>query len=137
MVMVFPTPANEGYPYLVGTPVGPGNLLITAISNSYPMEVTITDSDLNTYIAGQEVVLTIPRPYGMTQADGKIGKIQSIDGTTFYLNIDSRSFDAFIVPGAGVKISRPASLSCWGSRNLQYNNSTNGVPYQNLNNEGN
>lgn len=135
---IFPPAPNNANRYLAPVAVVPGNLLITNITNAYPMVVTIEDSDLNTYQAGQDIRLTIPRPYGMYQADGKIGKILEIDNLDFHIDIDSRSFDVFTTPGHGNTISRPPSLSCAGSRNLQFNNETiNNVPVHNLNNIGN
>src|SRR3990167_6463173 len=132
-------PANpiDANTYLPGTLVIPGSLLITAITRAYPMVVTITDSTVNTYIVGQLVRLDIPVTYGMQQADGLIGQITVISGTDFSLSINSSGFDAFVVPGAGTTIARPASLSPAGSRNLEYNNSTRQVAFQNLNNIGN
>lgn len=136
--MIFPPALNNANTYLPPAVVVPGNLLITAITNAYPMVVTITDSDANTYIPGQLVTLTVPDSYGMFQANGLTGEIISIDGTDFSLNIDSRGFDVFAVPGAGVTISRPASLSPGGSRNLVFSNDATQVAFQNLNNnEGN
>lgn len=136
-MVVFPNAPNNANTYLPPVLVIPGALLITAITRSYPMVVSIVDSEVNTYIAGQNVLLTVPPSYGMTQANGLFGTILSISGTDFSLDLDSSGFDAFVVPGAGVTIERPASLSPYGSRNLQYNNGTNKVAFQNLNNVGN
>lgn len=132
-------PANpiDANTYLAPTQVIPGALLISAISRAYPMVVTIVDSDVNTYIAGQLVRLDVPHSYGMFQANGLIGEIKSISGDDFTLDINSSGFDIFAIPGAGNTIPRPASLSPAGSRNLSYNNSTSQVSFQNLNNEGN
>lgn len=136
-MMVFPPAPNNFNVYLPPVAVIPGNLLITNITNSYPMIVTIVDSDVNSYIPGQSVILTVPSTYGMNQANGKAAKILSIDDLDFYLDIDSRAFDVFVTPGAGNTIARPASLSCYGSTNLQFDNTTSKVGYQNLGNFGN
>jgi hypothetical protein len=136
-MMVFPPAPNNFNVNLPPVAVIPGNLLITNITNSYPMVATIVDSDVNSYIPGQSVILTVPSPYGMNQADGKVGKILDIDDLDFYLDIDSRAFDVFVTPGDGFWIQRPASLSCYGSTNLQFDNTTAKVPYQNLNDRGN
>lgn len=101
------------------------------------MVVTVTDSDENSYLVGQLVLLTVPASYGMFQADQLTGQILSISGDDFNLNINAMQFDAFVVPGPGVAISRPASLAPAGSRNLQFNNNSTRVPFQNLNNIGN
>lgn len=127
---------NNANTFLPPTPVVPGNLIITNISRSYPMVVTIVDSDENTYIVGQAVYLTVTPPYKMIQANTLIGEIVSITGDDFSLNIDSRGFDTFVTAPSGT--SQPASLSPAGSRNLQFNNTTaDVVPFQSLNNQGN
>lgn len=136
-MMVFPPAPNNANLYLPPVPVIPGNLLITNITNSYPMVVTIIDSDVNSYIVGQSVILTVPKAYGMNQANGKNAKILRIDNLDFYLDLDSRAFDVFTTPPAGYWIERPASFSCFGSTNLQFDNTTSKVPYQDLNNIGN
>lgn len=136
--MIFPPAPNNFNRYLAPVPVIPGNLLITNITNTYPMVVTIVNSDVNSYIPGQSVILTVPNSYGMTQANGKAAPILSITGVNFSLDLDSTVFDVFVIP-SGITIEQPASLSCYGSTNLQFNNNTiNFVPYQNLySNQGN
>lgn len=121
--------------YLPPTVVTPGMLLITNITQTNPMVVTITDSDKNTYIVGQVVHLNVPRTYGMSQADQLLGQITKIDGTNFSLNIDATQFDQFVIPASGKE--QPASLAPAGSKNLQFDNSTNQVPFKSLNNQGN
>lgn len=126
---------NNANTFLPPTPVIPGMLIITNITRAYPMVVTITDSDENTYIASQAVYLSVPASYKMVQANALTGVILSINGTNFSLDIDSRNFDTFVAAPAGK--TQPASLSPAGSRNLQYSNSTDKVPFQSLNNQGN
>jgi hypothetical protein len=129
---------NDANTYLPGTIQIPSSMNITAITNSYPMVVTAEVNSLtesNSYIVGQVVRLTVPRSYGMFQANNLQGQIVEIDGLDFSLNIDSRQFDVFAVPEGNVQ--QPASLAPSGSRNLQFNNSTNSVPFQSLNNIGN
>lgn len=133
--MTIPNDANT---YLPGTIQIPSSMVITAITNSYPMVVTVdidSVSEANTYIEGQLVKLSVPITYGMFQADGLHGKVISNDGTNITLDLDSRSFDLFSVPAGNVL--QPASLSPSGSRNLQYNNTTARVPFQSYNNVGN
>lgn len=117
--------------YLPNSPVIPGNLLITDITQDIQMQVTFDDSIENTYIPGQCVLLIIPVSYGMQQANGLTGVITAIASNVFTLNIDSTYFDPFIFPPIGN--SQPASMSPAGSRNLQYSNQTNKVPFQALN----
>ncbi len=102
-------------------------MVVTAIVNQ------VTES--NSYIVGQVVKLMIPRSYGMFQADNLQGQILAINGLDFSLDIDSRQFDVFSIPSGNTE--QPASFSPSGSRNLQFNNSTNSVPFQSLNNRGN
>lgn len=117
----------------------PSSLLITAITQSSPMVVTVSigniTTEANTYIVGMAVRLFVPKTYGMYQANNLVGTIVSISGSNFTLNLNSSQFDAFIVPSGNVEV--PASISPAGSRNLEYNNSTNEVPFQSLNNIGN
>lgn len=120
-------------PYLAPSPVVPGFLLITAITRAYPMVVTITDSDYNTYTVGQLVRLNIPASYGMQQANGKVGQITDITGTNFSLNINSSGFDAFAVPNPLLlpTPSQPATLAPNGIGNGYYN--TEVEPFHSLN----
>jgi hypothetical protein len=129
---------NDANTYLPGTIQIPSSIVITAITQTYPMVVTLSLQPLteaNTYIPGQLIKLTVPITYGMFQADGLQGKILSVSGSDLSLDIDSRQFDAFVVPAAGQL--QPASLAPAGSRNLQFDNTTGQVPFQSLNNIGN
>lgn len=119
----------------------PNSLVITDITRSMPMVVTTTlvntapNPRVNTYKIGMNVRLNVPRPYGMYQANGLVGTIVAINGNSFSLNLDSTFFDTFSVPMAVTE--SPPSISPYGSKNLQYDNSTNDVPFQSLNNIGN
>ena len=127
--------------YLPGVNTIPNSLVITDISRSMPMVVSTTlvntapNPRVNTYKQGMNVKLYVPRPFGMYQANGLIGTILSINSNDFTLDIDSTLFDAFTIPISTGE--SPASLSPFGSRNLQYDNDTNQVPFQALNNIGN
>jgi hypothetical protein len=113
-------------------------MVITAITRSYPMIVTAILDDVtesNSYINGQLLRLFVPYGYGMIQANDLVGKITNISGLNFTLDIDSSQFDPFVVPVS--TIIQPASFSPAGSRNLEYSNFTNAVPFQSLNNVGN
>lgn len=115
----------------------PSALEITAITQSNQMVVTTTmNSDqVNTYIVGQLVKLNVPYSYGMFQANGLFGTIVAVNAPQLTLNINSSMFDPFVVPASTA--TQPASLAPAGSRNLQYNNGTDLVPFQSLNNIGN
>ena len=132
------TVLNNANQYLPGVIAIPSALQITAITQAYPMVLTVTTDPVtasNTYIAGQVVRLNIPITYGMWQANGLTGEVLANTGTLITLNIDTTNFDAFSVPGSTAE--KPASLSPAGSRNLQYSNQTNQVGFQSLNNVGN
>lgn len=123
--------------YLPGVIQIPSALLITGITQSFPMVITFTvpSTGANTYVVNQVVRLTVPKTWGMFQANGLTGKILAVDSTTMSLNIDSTYFDAF-VDGSSTS-ETPASLAPSGSQNLEYTNLTNQVPFQSLNNIGN
>jgi hypothetical protein len=128
--------ANQYLPPVIQIP---SSLLIKAITQSAPMVITVEignpTTEANTYIVGMNVRLTVPRPYGMYQANNLTGTITAINGSNFSLNINSSLFDPFVIPSGNVET--PASIAPSGSRNLQYNNSTDQVPFQSLNNIGN
>lgn len=117
----------------------PSSLAITSISQSSPMVVGVAiqnaSTEANTYIVGMAIRLMVPQTYRMYQANNLIGTITAINGSNFTLNIDSSLFDPFVVPSGNVE--QPATIAPNGSRNLQYNNQTNEVPFQSLNNIGN
>ena len=123
--------------YLPGVIQIPSTLLITNMTRSSPMVVTFTvpATGENSYLIGQVVRLFVPRTWGMYQANGLTGKILQVGSSTMSLNIDSSVFDAFV--NGSSSNETPASLSPAGSRNLEYNNSTDLVPFQSLNNIGN
>jgi hypothetical protein len=112
--------------YLPPSPVAPPFLLISNITNSFPMVITVTTS--NNYVVGQLVHLSIPEDYGMIQADQMTGQILSIIGLNFSVNIDSTFFDPFIYPPSSTE--KPATLSSGGSKNL-YNFQQ--VPFHSVN----
>ena len=125
---------------LPGVNTIPNSLVITAITQAAPMVVTVTLSNtapnprVNTYQPGMNVKLYVPVTYGMYQANGLVGTILSLSGNNFSLGLDSTQFDAFSVPVS--QVGSPASLSPFGSRNVEYNNSTN-IAFESLNNIGN
>lgn len=114
----------------------PGRLLISAITQTFPMVVTIVDSDLNTYAAGMNVHFTIPNTYKMFQLDQRTGTILLIDNLDFHIDIDARNFDAFVAPNPMdfPTPAQPASMASAGSQNI-YNVTV--APFRSLNNEGN
>jgi hypothetical protein len=128
--------ANQYLPPVIQIP---SSLVITNITQSTPMIVSVAignpTTEANTYIVGMAIRLFVPVTYGMIQANNLVGTIIAINGSDFTLNIDSSGFDQFITPTGNVE--QPASIAPFGSRNLQYNNQTDLVPFQSLNNIGN
>ena len=118
----------------------PSSLAITSLSQSAPMVVGVAvqtpTTESNTYIVGMAIRLMVPQTYGMYQANNLVGTIKAINGSNFTLNLDSSLFDPFVIP-SGVTVEQPATIAPNGSRNLQYDNSTDLVPFQSLNNIGN
>ena len=128
--------ANQYLPPVIQIP---SSLAITSITQSAPMVVGVaiqnSTTEANTYIVGMAVRLFVPQTYKMYQANNLVGTITAISGSNFTLNLDSSQFDAFVTPTGNVE--QPATIAPFGSRNLQYNNQTNEVPFQSLNNIGN
>ena len=131
------TVPNNANTYLPGTIQIPSALLITAITKAYPAVITAEVDDVtayNSYIAGQQITLTIPFEYGMQQANGLTVKILEVDNLDFSVDMNSISFDAFSIP---MDADQVASFAPAGSSNLEYSNQTNFIAYQCLNNTGN
>src|SRR5208283_4661286 len=100
VVINFPPAPNNANTFLPPVVVIPGSLIITAISNSFPMAVSFINTSANLYIPGQVMNLNIPSNYGMQQANGLQAQILSVDDTNFifYMNVDSTNFDIFMIP---------------------------------------
>ena len=133
--------SNDANVYLPGVITTPSSLQITDITQEGVMKVTVQADPITAsivYHINQTVKFFIPFEYGMQQLNGRIGKIILIDDddddSDFYINIDSRNFDPFQTPAGNIT---PASLAPYGCNNLEYNNTTNQVPYQSLDNGGN
>lgn len=121
--------------FLPPSPVVPPFLIITAITQSYPMVVTAAPSVTYTssiYVVGQLVRFFVPSSYRMIQANGLTGQILAINGTSYTIDLDSTLFDAFVIPATYQP--QPASLAPAGSRNI-YNTQTE--PFHSEGNTGN
>lgn len=131
------TAPNSRNTYLPPVIQIPSALEITAITQSNPMVITVSNNtdQVNTYIAGQQILLNIPVTFGMWQANGLLAVITNVSGNQLTLNINSSSFDPFVTPASGSL--QPASLSPSGSRNLAFSNNTNQIGFQSLTNQGN
>lgn len=69
---------------------------IVAITNGFPLEVT-TSFD-HSYLSGLIVRLLIPKNFGMVILNQVKGLIVVTGPDTFTMNIDSTTFDPFVVP---------------------------------------
>jgi len=118
----------------------PSALSLVAATREVQMVITVaitnTTTQANTYVVGMSVKLTIPKPYGMIQANGQVGKILSIVDSDMQLDIDSSLYDPFVLP-MSTSVHGPATIAPAGCRNLEYSNLTNRVAFQSLNNRGN
>lgn len=74
----------------------PAYRLITAITNAYPAQVTTSFDHL--YITGTIIRLDIPLGFGMSQVDGQAASIIVNGSDTFLINLDTTTYDPFIVP---------------------------------------
>lgn len=115
----------------------PSTLEIIAITQANPAVLTVTENidQVNTYIPGQVVKINVPVTYGMWQINNISAPILLSNGPYITVNINSMNFDPFVIPPEGSL--GPATISPSGSQNLQYNNITNQVAFQSLNNIGN
>lgn len=81
---------------------------ILSITQAYPAVVTTTFDGTNPgdhlYKTGLIVRLDIPSGYGMEQANSRYSPIIVLSASTFSIDIDTRSMDAFVAPPAPVTI---------------------------------
>lgn len=70
--------------------------VISSITNGFPAIVTTTLN--HQYQTGMIVRLLVPDGFGMVQANKLYGSITVTGDMTFAIDIDTRSFDAFVVP---------------------------------------
>lgn len=112
-------------------------LLITAMTQSMPLIITVSvpADSANAYLVGQLVRLTVPKTWGMFQANGLTLRIVDINGLNFSLSIDSTNFDPFIY--AISSSETPASIAPAGAQNLSFDNSTRNLPFKTFNDRGN
>lgn len=93
---------------------------ISAISQG--LTTTITTSIDHGFVVGNSVQFVIPKEYGMRQLDKKKGNVLSITADTFEVNINSLSFDAFVVPTPPdpIVVYDPAQVLPVGDGNTGY-----------------
>jgi len=74
----------------------PAMRIISDITNSFPATITTTFN--HNYITGTVVRLYIPVGFGMVQANHMQGIITVNGDTTFLMDIDTSTFDPFVIP---------------------------------------
>ncbi len=86
--------------------------------------------NLNTFIEGESVRMLIPNEYGMTQMNKLIGNIiltSNVFDSLFVVDIDSTSFDAFVIPADQTQLAQVIPV---GENALQLTGATRNVlPY--------
>ena len=83
--------------YAVPTPIyQPAMRIVSAITKGYPAQVTTTFA--HDYVDGAIVRLNIPPNYGMQQVNQLQGAILVTGTTTFTIDINTTTFDAFSQP---------------------------------------
>jgi hypothetical protein len=81
---------------------------LTPIAITQAAQAVITTSINHGYVAGQEVLLTVPADFGMVQADGKIAEIVSVTANTMTIDLNTTGFTAFAFPASGAPLGVPS-----------------------------
>lgn len=89
---------------LPNPPYQPAMREITAITNDFP--ASVTTSFAHQYFSGTILRLYVPIEYGMVQANHLQGTITVTSATQFTIDIDTRLFDPFVVPGAPLQLAQ-------------------------------
>lgn len=87
-------PANNGA--IQNAPYQPAMRVVTAITNESP--ALVTTSFPHSFYDTDIVRIIIPRGFGMQQINGLFAPITVASPTTFYIDIDTTSFDTFTDP---------------------------------------
>jgi len=74
----------------------PARKIISDITNAVRAVVTVTEP--HDYISGEYVRIHMAPEHGMIQISQKYAPIEVIDDVSFYINIDTRTFEPFILP---------------------------------------
>lgn len=74
----------------------PARKVISNITNAVRAVITVTEP--HDYISGEYVRIHIAPEHGMIQLAQKYAPIEVIDSVSFYLNIDTRMFEPFVLP---------------------------------------
>lgn len=74
----------------------PARKVLVSVTNTVRAIVTVTvDHD---YITGDIVRMYIPDGFGMYQMNHLFAPVEIIDATSFFIDIDSRDFEPFVIP---------------------------------------
>jgi hypothetical protein len=117
--------ANEALVYPV---YKPATRIITSITNAnpavvttglitYPGGVTTITPFVHSYASGMIIRLMVPYYFGMREADETFGEIVVISTTSFFIDIDTTMFDAFIIPSV-ILVPDPFSIPPGGTKSL-------------------
>lgn len=87
----------------------PAMRIITAITNGFPASVT-TSFD-HGYPSEIIVRIVVPLGYGMEEINGMFGSIIVTGATTFDIDIDTRYFDPFVVPGSPTQYAQSVPIA--------------------------
>ena len=109
----------------------PAMRVIAAMTQTNPIQITTTiDHD---YISGIVVRLDIPPHFGMQQANQQTGAITVTGNTTFTMDINALSFDAFVLPTSFPPAYQDAQVVPIGEVNETLRAATQNVlPFQTL-----
>ena len=81
---------------LANTMFVPARKIITEITNAFPARVTTsTDHD---YLSGEIIRIQVPLSHGMRQINQQYAPITVINNVSFYIAIDARSYEPFVIP---------------------------------------
>lgn len=95
----------------------PSNFTIQSIAMS-GLQASVTTTDDNNYVVGQQVRFHIPLGYGMAQLNDQSAFVSQVNSTTNFLaNIDIRFFDPLVTPGFPLNQQTP-QVSAIGDQNF-------------------
>ena len=86
----------------------PDRKVVTAITNDYPSVVTAASHG---YESDNYVRINVPINYGMRFPEDEV-KITVIDTNTFYVDVDTRYLDPFVVPSGTIILYIFLSFIC-------------------------
>lgn len=87
----------------------PAMRLVASISNALP--AVVTTSFAHNYVSGEIVRFLIPASHGMVQLNNQQAEIIVTGPTTFTIPIDTRTFDAYTIPGSATQCGQVVSFA--------------------------